>query len=602
MPLLTSLYSSVVEAGLQAGAIVESRYRLDSFLGRGGAGQVWAATDLEGQRQVALKLMHQAGPHRTRREVEALGRLKHPATVHFLGVGQHGELPYVVLELVQGENLRVHLARRALEGRPFAAPELITLFAPVLEALGEAHDNNVIHRDLKPENLILDPSGRLRILDFGVARLTDTPHTAATTQGRMVGSLFYLSPEQSLGQPIDRRSDLFSLAVVAFECLTLRRAWARGRQGQPLSVAEPAQLTDNTPVQIVTRITAGERPKVYALAPWLGPKVDDFFGGALAIDPEQRPADARAFMQALAAGLTEARTPEVLAGIVEITTSVEDWGRTTTNPVPTVFDRSPSPPPPGPDTLAGQADPTAEEPDSLPSQVLVDAAPTRVERPIGAAPTVVVAPPEEEEEVGTRTTDQQYLPPTVTRPNIPPPARRRWRWIALLAASALGLGLLVGAWLGRTAPAPAPTVDLGPMAAPRGEEAQAIPVPTLAPAEGNEGADAPPLETEVVAPEPDAKAKPGAPSKARLVGKRPGAKRPRAGPPEETNLRAELEALKTRPDPVGLRQLVGAVRKRAASVSDPGRREEIERLLFLASATEDLAPIERAIARLDEAR
>ncbi|MBK6684115.1 MAG: protein kinase [Deltaproteobacteria bacterium] len=561
-----------MEASLQAGAILEERYRLESLLGRGGSGQVWAAYDQEEGRPVALKVMHREGSHRTRREVEALGRLHHPAIVRFLGEGLIGRLPFVVLELVEGETLRVHLARRALERRPFAAAELLELFAPILGALTEAHDQNVIHRDLKPENLVLDRGGRLRILDFGVARLTDTPATAATTLGRMIGSLFYLSPEQSLGHAIDARSDLFSLAVVVYECLTLHRAWAKSESGGLLSVAEPARVVDNTPVQIITRITSGPRPSAFVVAPWLGPKIDGFFARALAIEPQQRQTSMITFGRELAQALAEAGPPPLgspTALPTEVRGETIDWS--TTQPVEARQARFPEPP-----LDATEVDSVRLDRGTVATLVEERPGPTRVDRPL-----VTVVPPDDGAGA-TRTTENQYLPRTVTRPAVG--ARpRSWRpWMFPLFAAALIVGTAAGMRLGAH-PGGAPAeLNTG---APKGSPPQGtvvVPLPNA-------------TQTELEAPAQD-EASPTPPEAGRAPKKSGGAKRTANSGPSE--LSTSLAALQQQPDPAAFRRLLALVRQRAAELPDPERRQEVERLLFLASAAEDLSSLEKAIERL----
>lgn len=575
MPLDTprepSLYSPEVEASLQAGAILEERYRLESLLGRGGSGQVWAAFDQQEGRPVAIKVMHREGSHRTRREVEALGRLHHPAIVRFLGEGLIGRLPFVVLELVEGETLRVHLARRALERRPFAAPELLDLFAPILGALTEAHDQNVIHRDLKPENLVLDRGGRLRILDFGVARLTDTPATAATTLGRMIGSLFYLSPEQSLGHAIDARSDVFSLAVVVFECLTLHRAWAKSESGGPLSVAEAARVVDNTPVQIITRITSGPRPSALAVAPWLGPKIDAFFDRALAIEPAQRQSSMLIFGRELAQALAESGPAAIgspAAIPTEIRGEVIDWS--TTQPVEARQERFTEPP-----LDATEVDSVHLDRATVATALEERPGATRVDRPL------VTVVPADDGAGATRTTENQYLPRTVTRPTVG--ARpRAWRpWMFPLFGAALIVGTAAGMRLGAPPAGTQVEVSTRAQGSSPAQGAVVVPLPNATRAEPEA-----PLE-------PDAAPTPSEVAKAK---KSTGPRRPANSGPSD--LGADLATLQQRPDPAAFRRLLAVVRQRAAELPDPERRREVERLLFLASAAEDLSSLERAIERL----
>jgi GAF domain-containing protein len=208
---------------------IQGRYRLERMLGRGGMGVVYEATDERLGRAVAVKLMRNvvADATGTRRrfelEARALARLHHPNIVAIHDYGTVGdELAFLVMEHLRGNTLRDALRRDG----PMTPAQVAAWAAPVLDAMAFAHAAGVIHRDLKPENVFFSSQGdrmTAKVLDFGLAKLTgnDGPTSAELTEpGAVLGTLAYMSPEQLTGQPVDERSDLFSLGVTVFEALT----------------------------------------------------------------------------------------------------------------------------------------------------------------------------------------------------------------------------------------------------------------------------------------------------------------------------------------------------------------------------------------------
>jgi hypothetical protein len=216
-------------------------YEVLATLGVGGMGQVYRARDTRLGRDVALKLMGEAaardGPHLTRFEQEArlAGSLNHPNVVVVLDVGVHEGAPYLVTELLHGETLRHRLER----GR-VPLETALEWAAQIARGLAAAHAQGVIHRDVKPDNIFITRGGHVKLLDFGIAKLTEGPHTPSTHQlldstvtpsggltaeGQVVGTPRYMSPEQIRGEPIDARTDLFSLGTVLYEMVTGERAF-----------------------------------------------------------------------------------------------------------------------------------------------------------------------------------------------------------------------------------------------------------------------------------------------------------------------------------------------------------------------------------------
>lgn len=204
------------------------RYRIQRLLGRGAMGAVYVAEDPELGREVALKVIleeaHQQPEEREEayqrflREARIGARLLHPNIVTVLDAGRDRDQLFLVMEYVRGESLHARMSRG-----DYPSPELaLDWLAQAADGLAYAHRMGVIHRDIKPANLLITPEGLVKIADFGVAKaLTET--TELTRTGMLVGSPAYMSPEQIRGEPLDGRSDLFSLGVILYELLLQRR-------------------------------------------------------------------------------------------------------------------------------------------------------------------------------------------------------------------------------------------------------------------------------------------------------------------------------------------------------------------------------------------
>jgi serine/threonine-protein kinase len=223
-----------VSLELRAGAIVASRYRLDRLLGEGGFAVVWAATHVVTRRRVALKFLRESSASDPRirqrfvREVRAASAVSHPNVIVIHDVFEDDAGPMMVMDLLEGESLGVRLAR----DRALSLQETATIMLPVVSAVETAHALGIVHRDLKPDNIFLaKPSSgyegaiEVKVLDFGIAKLTRHEGAAAqsgglTNTGAMLGTPYYMSPEQFFGDgEIDHRSDIWALGVILYECL-----------------------------------------------------------------------------------------------------------------------------------------------------------------------------------------------------------------------------------------------------------------------------------------------------------------------------------------------------------------------------------------------
>src|SRR5512146_91327 len=192
-------------------------YDVQDKLGEGGMGQVWRARDGRLNRSVAIKILpadvagDPARRERFEQEARALGALNHPNIVAVYDIGQSDGQVYIVSELVEGDSLRA-----AIERGPIAGRKLLDIATQTAEGIAAAHALGIVHRDLKPENIMLARDGRVKVLDFGLAKYNSPPPgdetaTIAMSQpGLVLGTVGYMSPEQVRGETVDPRSDLFS--------------------------------------------------------------------------------------------------------------------------------------------------------------------------------------------------------------------------------------------------------------------------------------------------------------------------------------------------------------------------------------------------------
>jgi tRNA A-37 threonylcarbamoyl transferase component Bud32 len=200
--------------------VLSGRYRLESKLGSGGMSTVYLALDEVLDRPVAVKLLHREISdeedqlERFRREARAAARLSHPNLVGVIDAGEDDGRPYIVFEYIDGRTLK----RQIQDEGPLQVDEAVAYAIEIGRGLTAAHARKLVHRDVKPQNVLIDPDGRAKVTDFGIARSLEQKGMTAT--GRVLGTTDYVSPEQAMGEDVDERSDVYSLGVVLYEMLT----------------------------------------------------------------------------------------------------------------------------------------------------------------------------------------------------------------------------------------------------------------------------------------------------------------------------------------------------------------------------------------------
>ena len=255
-------------------------YEILSPLGAGGMGEVYRARDARLAREVAIKVLPEdstTDPERLQRfeqEAKAVGALNHPNLLAVFDTGQHEGAPFVVFELLEGETLRARLAGKALP-----PPKALDYAIQIARGLAAAHEKGIVHRDLKPENLFLTRDGRIKILDFGLAKLrppldagevgVETPTASVLTDaGKVLGTVGYMSPEQVRRSPVDHRSDIFSFGSVLYEMLAGKRAFRGGTQVETMTAilnVDPPPLAETNgkvpmPFERIVRHCLEKRP------------------------------------------------------------------------------------------------------------------------------------------------------------------------------------------------------------------------------------------------------------------------------------------------------------------------------------------------------
>jgi len=360
------------------GQIVDRRYRVVSRVGAGGMGMVYKVEHMQLAKVAAMKVLHPEmardaeAVRRFRTEAQAVSRLDHPNIVQTFDFGQWDEALYLVMEYLKGDDLAIIMKR---EG-PLPFPRAARLFVQICSALTEAHESGVIHRDLKPENIVVIPrrdgTETAKVLDFGLAKLRERTEVSMATSGnQVIGTPYYMSPEQVRSEPLDVRTDIYSLGATFYRVLT----------GTP-----PFQAT--TPVGVLTKHVTDPLEPPRARAPQLNlpPVADAILSRAMAKAREDRYPTAADVKRALEAALAELGAPVGAAGAR--TSGAARSG------APTFPSRPPE---------AGAAGPIEE------ARGTAGTASGSVGRGTGHAPTLQVADPEPPPPAGRFSTGRRFL-------------------------------------------------------------------------------------------------------------------------------------------------------------------------------------------------
>ena len=336
------------------GRVLDGKYEIVSPLGTGGMGTVYRARRVHIGDEVAVKILHQRLTsdeklvERFRREARAAAQLHHPqvVTIHDYGEARGADgFAYIVMELVRGESLRELLRR---EGR-LGARRAVSLMRDVCAGVGAAHRRGIVHRDIKPDNIIVTPADEdrpaesVKVVDFGIAKLRDmAAETSTLTEaGTMVGTLFYMSPEQCKGEPLDSRADVYSLGAMLHEMLA----------GAP-------PFTASSMTSLVIKHVSAPPPPLPADVD-VPPALRAAVTRALAKEPDERPRDASEFAREIQAALsTPSAAPS--ASSADTKPSAEPFFPATAHPVPV----TPSNPPQTSQRTVSKA-PAASEQDEV---------------------------------------------------------------------------------------------------------------------------------------------------------------------------------------------------------------------------------------------
>lgn len=261
------------------GRLIDGRYEVRERIAAGGMATVYLALDTRLERLVAVKVMHSAFggdekgefASKFRREAKASARLTHPGLVRVYDQGTDGELSYLTMEYVEGENLRARL----LHESTLSVGESLAMVEALLDALSAAHRLGLVHRDVKPENVLIDEEGRPKLADFGLARAVT--EVTSTSTGTVMGTVAYLAPELVQRGLVDARTDVYAVGIMLFEALT-------GRQ----------PFTAPSAIEVATRHVHEDIPAPSTYVPWLPAEIDLLVFALAAREPNTRPANATA--------------------------------------------------------------------------------------------------------------------------------------------------------------------------------------------------------------------------------------------------------------------------------------------------------------------
>lgn len=293
----------------RVGTLVRGSWRLESLIGVGGMAAVYAASHSAGAR-VAIKILH---PHvaiskelraRFRQEALAVAKLEHPATVQIQDVDTTDDgAPFMVMELLDGESL----GQRAHRLGVISERELLGHVDTLLDVLAVAHERGIIHRDIKPDNLFVTRDGRLKVLDFGIARMREGGQSVHTRTGAMIGTTAYMAPEQIHARPLDGRADLFAVGATMFRVIAKRRI----------------HEVDHDAALLMT-MGSTPAPPLASVAPHVSPHLAKVVDRALAFDRDHRYPDARS-MQSDVRSMLRGEEPM----FASLTSDVPPWAAST---------------------------------------------------------------------------------------------------------------------------------------------------------------------------------------------------------------------------------------------------------------------------------
>ncbi len=230
--------------GITTGTTFASRYEVIKELGKGGMGKVYMALDNEIDEEVALKLLKpeiasdDSTVERFRNELKFARKISHKNVCRMYHLSKEGEIPYITMEYVEGEDLKSLVKKRG----KLSDAESISIVKQLCEGLAEAHRLGVVHRDLKPQNIMIDKEGTAKIMDFGISRFVEAP--GVTTTGMIIGTPDYLSPEQAEGEETDQRADIYSLGVILYE-LTTGRVPFKGDTALSVALKHKSKVPSN---------------------------------------------------------------------------------------------------------------------------------------------------------------------------------------------------------------------------------------------------------------------------------------------------------------------------------------------------------------------
>lgn len=278
---------------MMIGKVLKDRYFITSLIQEGGMSYVYLAEDTINKKQVAVKIMKEEtfkdplNIARFQREARACASLRHPNIVEIYDIDEYKSKPYIVMEYVESKSLKDLLITRG----SFSTLEACDIIYQLADALMHAHEHGVIHRDIKPQNVMMQYDGGVKLLDFGIATISDAPNI--TQKDMVVGSVHYMAPEMLKGKGASPRSDIYALGITFFELLT-------GKQ----------PFTDSSPVNIAMKQIEEPLPSVRKLNSDVSPKIEKIINKACAKNPDNRYQSMKAFKHDLqsAMGVDAART------------------------------------------------------------------------------------------------------------------------------------------------------------------------------------------------------------------------------------------------------------------------------------------------------